>query len=145
MTTDSPPHRLHGFGRLSWADARPLLAGCGCTWSDLDGIHVTDEPPTGLPVGATHLWGWSRDRQAERWIRLRLDTTAVYAAVLGRDGEPSPPRVLLSEPVTVDWRPTPLWDAGDQQVGQLPPRTRGRAWRLAEITGEHPITFVRAD
>jgi hypothetical protein len=128
---------LHGYGRLDWAAARALLDGCACTWTDFDGIHLANTPPERLPVAATHLWGWS----ADRLVRLRFDTGAVYTAVLG--GTPGPGAVV-TEHVTPVVRPVAPRPAADTRSGALLPAAQGRKWQLTEIPGESPVTFVRA-
>lgn len=140
---------LHGYGRIDWATARTLLDGCSCTWTDFDGIHLTNTPPEHAPVAATHLWGWS----AERLVRLRFDsgadpanatspaTAAVYAAVL--DNRPDPAAVL-TETVNTTVHPVVLRPAADHRSGALPTAVQGRTWQLTEVPGESPVTFLRA-
>ncbi|MQS09973.1 hypothetical protein [Streptomyces alkaliphilus] len=131
-------HRIHGYARLPWDEARALLDGCECTWADLDGIHLTDAPPERLPVGATHLWGWS----AARYVRVRFDLDTVHLAVLTTESPTGEPPLNELTPAP-RWREAIIWGDGDHQVGPLPDAVR-RTWELGEIPGEAPITFVRA-
>ncbi|MGW2320090.1 hypothetical protein [Streptomyces sp. NPDC001680] len=131
---------LHGYGRLPWHAARRLLHGCACTWTDFDGVQLTNTPPEQRPLAATHLWGWTTDRPG-RLVRLRFDTDAVYAAVLGT--APADPQPILTEQVTATERPAELRPANDQRAGALPPAVQDQQWELTEIPGEHPVTFVR--
>lgn len=135
MTT----HHLHGYARLPWEKARALLDGCACTWTDLDRIHLTDAPPDRLPVGATHLWGWS----ATRYVRLRFDIGSAYVAVLTTEPPTAKPDLTDSVPPP-QWRRAIIWAEDDLQAGPLPDTVLGRTWELGEIPGEAPITFVRA-
>jgi hypothetical protein len=132
---------LTAHGRLTWTQALSLLAGCTCTWSDLDGIHLTPAPPAALPAGATHLWGWAADG---RCIRLRLDHQAAYTAVLHtRPG--TCPDTPDAETVTVTVRPAITWDPDThRQAGPLPATIQAHSWELLEIPGPAPVTFVRA-
>lgn len=142
------PAELHGYGRVDWPTARRLLAGCACTWSDLDGVRLADEPPAEMPVGATHLWGWS----AERLFRLRFDTgpdlgagAGVYVAVLGRpvDGVASSQRVPMGN-VTHRRQTVRLRPEDDARSGELPVDVRERDWEVYEVPGVAPVTFLRA-
>ncbi|MDN5383362.1 hypothetical protein QEP66_14915 [Streptomyces sp. LB8] len=142
---------LHGYGRLTWPQARALLSGCACTWTDFDGIHLQDTPPDELPVAATHLWAWNRT--GDRLVRLRFDTPGIlYAAVLtpaDADAVPDtagvPPARGFPEEVTVTERRTVLRDPQERSAAALPPEFTERTWHLVEVPGESPLTFVRAD
>jgi hypothetical protein len=139
--TETEPARLYGYGRLAWTEARDLLDGCRCTWTDLDGIHVADAPPDALPVGATHLWGWA----ADRCVRVRFDGDAAYAALLrtGQGEDDGGPETLVAEVVTPVVRRPVVWSPDDRQAGPLPETVLGRTWELLEVPGASPVTFVR--
>ncbi|MCW2914728.1 MAG: hypothetical protein JWN52_2796 [Actinomycetia bacterium] len=124
---------LRAHGRLTWADARTLLAGATCAWTDLDGAHLGPAPET-APVGASHLWAWTG-----RWCaRLRFDDDAVYCGVLHLDAS-------SGETVTVTIRTgLRLWGPGDLQAGPVPAGAADQEWELLEVNGDRPVTFVRA-
>lgn len=127
---------LYGYGRMSWPQARTLLADATCAWTDLDGSHLGNAPDT-APVGASHLWGWTGNWCA----RLRFDGDAVYVGILG---EPEPSRPT-GDTVTVTVRTDlKIWASGDLQAGPVEPRMIDHTWELLEMTGAQPITFVRA-
>lgn len=142
---------LHGYGRLTWSQARTLLSGCACTWTDFDGIHLRDTPPDELPVAATHLWAWNRT--GDRLVRLRFDAPGtLYAAVLTRastddvlDAAKVPLAPGFPEEVTVTERRTVLRDPQERSAAALPPRFTERTWHLVEVPGESPLTFVRTE
>ncbi|MFF6815165.1 hypothetical protein ACFZAG_35565 [Streptomyces sp. NPDC012403] len=146
---------LRGYGRLTWQQARALLDGCACTWTDFDGLHLQDTPPTGLPVAASHLWAWTP--AGDRLVRLRFDgLEAVYAAVLTRadtdDGHHAPevaaasvPVPVLVEEAAVRERGTVLRDPRERSAAALPAEFGEKVWHLVEIPGECPLTFVRVE
>ncbi|SFC97307.1 hypothetical protein [Streptomyces aidingensis] len=153
MTPAAGPLPLYGYGRIPWDTARPLLDGCACTWTDFDGLHLTDTPPPDLPRAATHLWGWTAD--GSRLVRLRFDTPPyVYAAVLGATLPPAPEPMDLVIPIRrpVVLRPgrqqstrSGTSDApADLQAAPLPDAFTALRWELAEVPGTAPVTFVRA-
>ncbi len=144
MTTSPPagprhtatvqPARLDRIGRLSWPQARSLLAGTTCAWADLDGFHVADAGRLPAdPPHSTHLWAWDQ----ARCLRLRIDGPQALTAVL-RPSQDS------GEQVHVHVRPGTPWAAGDQQAGPLPPEAHALDFELLELPGPTPATFVRA-
>ncbi|MEU6261929.1 hypothetical protein [Saccharopolyspora shandongensis] len=70
---------LHGTGhRLAddWRELHSIAAGWDASWADVNGFHL--EPmPTRQPI-TTHLWAWA----ARRWLRVRIDGTNWWAALL---------------------------------------------------------------
>jgi hypothetical protein len=117
---------LTGTGWVDWPRVLDLLGEDECLWIDLArGPHLGPAPAT-LPVGATHLWGWRRDR----WTRVRIDGQRALASVLsaGREpgGEPLEYRVTDGEPWGDDVRAAE-WHA--------------RLWLLV-TEGVAPITFA---
>lgn len=133
---------LHGYGRLTWTEALLFLSAHHCTWTDLDGIHIAEQAPTHIPVGATHLWAWQDTTHA---ARLRFDTDHVYLATLRQ----TPPLTdhtpqLTEAETTVTVRTGTLWSTTDRQAGPLPQAAYAWTWHLLEATGPHPATFVTA-
>ncbi|MGH4021255.1 MAG: hypothetical protein ACRDT0_18905 [Pseudonocardiaceae bacterium] len=68
---------LTSTGWTDWASVFTVLGEDECLWVDLGGLHHGSAPAE-LPVGATHLWSWRRDR----WARVRFDGDRVLATVL---------------------------------------------------------------
>lgn len=115
---------LISHGTMTWAQARNVLDGADCTWTDLDGMHFAPAPGT-IPV-TTHLWAW----RADRCFRARVDEYDIYLAEL-RLTDDGPVRVYRREAL-------------------LRPETRAAAPHLAnresidvlELPGQHPIMFL---
>ncbi|MDT9692644.1 hypothetical protein Q5762_30805 [Streptomyces sp. P9(2023)] len=143
----STPHEtltltLHGYGRLTWAEALPFLQAHYCTWTDLDGIHIAQPAPPQPPVGATHLWAWQDTTHA---ARLRFDTDHVYLATLRTTPPPTDRTPQLTETnTTITVRTGTLWNPTDRQAGPLPKAAHEWTWHLLEAAGPHPLAFVTA-
>lgn len=124
--------RLIAHGRRPWAEIRPLLTGCTCAWTDLDGFHA-EPSPDGLPLG-THLWAWD----AGRLLRIRID---------GGDGIAAELRLTdsgVGEPVSVTGREAVSWPSGEGRV------SAGQAWRdrklrIYQVAGLMPLDFTRIE
>ncbi|KUJ38381.1 hypothetical protein ADL25_24480 [Streptomyces sp. NRRL F-5122] len=129
------PARLHRHGRMPWPEARALLAGTLCAWSDLDGFFVApaDELPQDVPQ-ATHLWAWDM----QRCVRVRVDGREAMVAAL-HPGESSD-----GELVTAHIRHGTPWGPDDKQAGPLPEAAHALSFELLELPGPTPATFVRA-
>lgn len=82
---------LTSTGWIEWAGVLDVLGEDECLWVDLGGVHHGSAPAR-LPVGATHLWSWRRDR----WARVRFDGDRVLATVLTA-GNNSPVTARISD------------------------------------------------
>jgi hypothetical protein len=100
---------LHGSGRRTaddWRLLRSLNGDWDASWADVKGFHL--EPMPSTPPITTHLWAWS----GQRWLRVRVDGTNWWAALL-----------TSGEPVAGD-----LWT--DREEVPEPPITNLRHWHL---------------
>jgi hypothetical protein len=122
---DSVAGKLTSTGWIEWAGVLDELGEDECLWVDLGGVHQGSAPAQ-LPVGATHLWSWRRDR----WTRLRFDGERVLATVLTA-GSNSP-----AETVTARVSDGLPWGR----------HSRAAEWErnvtLVVTEGASPITFV---
>ncbi|MGW2917817.1 hypothetical protein ACWDBF_08125 [Streptomyces angustmyceticus] len=142
--TASPRHpsrfaaaHLVRHGRLTWPEARTLLAGTTCAWADLDGMHLA--PAGDLPEEtpcATHLWAWD----PLRCLRLRFDTRHALTAAL----HSTAPSALPSNSVRIRISRGMPWAPEDARVGPLEPDIHTLDPELLELTGATPAVFVRA-
>jgi len=118
---------LDSRGWTDWADVLDLLGEDECLWVDVGGVHH-ECAPAQLPVGATHLWSWRRDR----WTRVRFDGDRVLATVLtaggNTQGEKGVVTVLFSEGLP--------WERHSRATEWQHPVT------LVMTEGSAPITFA---
>lgn len=131
---------LTGYGRLPWQQVHPKLAGCTCTWADLDGLH--EEPAENLsPIDApitTHLWAWNHQ---QLW-RIRIDGTDTITASLDLVTTPDSGPQPHAELVEVTERQAPTWPDNEYRVA-VDAHWRGRTVTLYEVTRLMPLTFAR--
>ncbi|MGW1677941.1 hypothetical protein [Saccharopolyspora sp. NPDC002376] len=108
---------LYGTGRRTadnWPRLHSVAAAWDAGWADMNGFHL--EPMPGRPPVATHLWAWT----AQRWLRVRIDGTNWWAALLTsgeapvedlwtkHEGVPKPPSTKLRH-----------WNPDEGQVHQF--------------------------
>lgn len=119
--------RLDSRGWTDWADVLDVLGEDECLWVDVGGVHH-ECAPAQLPVGATHLWSWRRDR----WTRVRFDGDRVLATVLTVGGN------TQGEEGAV----TVLFSAGLPWEGHSRAAEWQRPVTLVMTEGSAPITFA---
>lgn len=116
---------LTSTGWIDWVAALDVLGEDECLWVDLGGVHHGSAPER-LPVGATHLWSWGRDR----WTRARFDGDRILATVLTAGS--NTPGVAVTARIS-----------GGEPWGR---HSRAAEWErkvtLVVTEGAAPITFV---
>lgn len=117
---------LTGTGWVEWTDIAALLDGDPCLWTDLGGLHRLEPAPAALPVGATHLWSWRRDR----WVRVRLESGRVLATIL------IPGATEGGTPVTYTTPDGIAWKRHERAAECL------LTLQLAQTQGPAPLTFI---
>jgi hypothetical protein len=129
---------LIAYGRLTWDQAAPMLAGTQAAWADYDGFHIG--PPPGSPPPYSHLWAWTPD-----WLaRIRIDGQHAITGILALHGQPAncPPEQWRQD-VQFQLVGSQTWPPSERRVGPLTPEITGRTADLYLITGEHAVTFVK--